>query len=217
MVDQSRQSARPTRVPHVFEEPGAQSIAAVYASAMLDAQDESDGEQRITELGEFVTDLLDTQPTFEAMLNSPRVPRAEKLSLLEKAVFPHASPFFVSLLKVLTARDRLDLIRAIHLVSMTEQEKRLGQRKVQIRTARELSDSQVDQIRHALREKLSAEPVLHVEIDPTLIGGLVIQVGDTVYDSSLRNRLGQLQSRLRQRYVHEIQSGRDRFSYSEGS
>lgn len=217
MVDQSPQVTRAARVPHVFEEPGAQSIAAVYATAMLDAQGEQDGGQRIAELGEFITDILDANPGFETVLSSPRVPHAEKLSLLEKTIFPHASQFFVNFLKVLAARGRLDLIRAIHLVATTDLEKRLGQRKVQVRTALELSETQLDQIRQALREKLSAEPVLHVETDPNLIGGLVIQVGDTVYDSSLRNRLGQLQSRLRQRYVHEIQSGRDRFSHSEGS
>ncbi|MCA9036130.1 MAG: F0F1 ATP synthase subunit delta, partial [Planctomycetaceae bacterium] len=48
-------------------------------------------------------------------------------------------------------------------------------------------------------------------------GGLIIQVGDTVYDSSLRSRLQQLRGRLVEKALNEIQSGRDRFSHTEGN
>jgi F-type H+-transporting ATPase subunit delta len=48
------------------------------------------------------------------------------------------------------------------------------------------------------------------------LGGIVIRVGDTIYDSSLALRIKQLRERLRQRSLHEIQSGRDRFGHPEG-
>ena len=54
------------------------------------------------------------------------------------------------------------------------------------------------------------------QVDESLIGGLVIQVGDTVYDSSLRTRIKTLAGRLTERTLNEIQSGRDRFSHPEG-
>ena len=209
-------SVTPSRVPHVFEEPGVKAIAAVYAEALLGVSGEPAGTQRVEELGDFIVNVLDAHPQLETLLTSPRITQSEKLALLERAVLPHASPFFANFLKVLASRDRLELLRAIHVVSIEQLETQLGQRRVQVRAASQLSDDEVDQIRRVMQQKLTAEPVLHVEIDPSLIGGLIIQVGDTVYDSSLRNRLGQLHSRLRQRYVHEIQSGRDRFSHPEG-
>ena len=52
-------------------------------------------------------------------------------------------------------------------------------------------------------------------VDPDILGGLRIRVGDTVYDGSLRARLTQLRHRVRERSLHEIQSGRNRFSHSE--
>ena len=52
------------------------------------------------------------------------------------------------------------------------------------------------------------------EVDPALIGGLVVQVGDDVYDASVRNRLAQLRQRLIEGKTHEIQSRRDQFSHS---
>ncbi len=61
---------------------------------------------------------------------------------------------------------------------------------------------------------IHATPVITLEVDPALIGGLVVQVGDAVYDASVRNRLERLRGRLIERKTHEIQSRRDHFSYS---
>src|SRR2546430_2054695 len=60
---------------------------------------------------------------------------------------------------------------------------------------------------------LGATPVVRLVVDPSLIGGLVVQVGDHVYDASVRNRLEQLRQRLIEGKTHEIQSRRDHFSY----
>lgn len=216
-MDMVESSTIPTRVPNLLEDPSIKSLATVYAVAMLNAQEDSSVEERLAELRDFLAGAFDAQPAFESLLTSPRVSRDDKLGMLERAILPQASPFFGGFLKVLANRERLDLLRAIYAVAISEYESRQGKRRVVVRTAVELPENQLEQIRQKLREILSAEPVLQIEVDPSLIGGLVIQVGDTVYDSSLRNRLGQLQSRLRQRYVHEIQSGRDRFSHSERS
>ncbi|WP_237229066.1 ATP synthase F1 subunit delta [Rubinisphaera sp. JC750] len=213
----SEQPVPETHVPHVFEDPATVSLASVYATALLDAQGDVSSAERLEELQGLLENVLAANPKFETLLTSPRVTRSEKEALLDRAILPHASQFFGHFLKVLAARDRLELLRPIYTAAVKELQERQKQRSVTVRTAAPLNDDQLQSIRQRLSEKLSAEPIIQVEIDPTILGGLVIQVGDTVYDSSLRNRLGQLQSRLRQRYVHEIQSGRDRFSHPEGS
>ncbi|MGH7127771.1 MAG: F0F1 ATP synthase subunit delta [Planctomycetaceae bacterium] len=50
-----------------------------------------------------------------------------------------------------------------------------------------------------------------------MLGGMVVQIGDSVYDMSLQARLNQLRERLRKRTLHEIQSRRDRFRSAEGN
>ena len=60
---------------------------------------------------------------------------------------------------------------------------------------------------------IDATPVITLEVDPSLIGGLVVQVGDDVYDASVRTRLEQLRDRLIEGKTHEIQSRRDHFSH----
>ena len=97
------------------------------------------------------------------------------------------------------------------------QEQLSGQRRVQIRTSKPLSESSRSQITDQLKNKLGFDPILQESVDESLIGGLIIQVGDTVYDSSLRTRLKTLAGRLTERTLNEIQSGRDRFSHPEGN
>ena len=95
--------------------------------------------------------------------------------------------------------------------------RRTQQRRVQIRTSKPLSESSRSQITDQLKNKLGFDPILQESVDESLIGGLIIQVGDTVYDSSLRTRLKTLAGRLTERTLNEIQSGRDRFSHPEGN
>ena len=58
---------------------------------------------------------------------------------------------------------------------------------------------------------LDGEPVLETLEDPELIGGVVLRVGDTVFDGSVARQLEQLREQMIDRSVHEIQSRRDRF------
>ena len=205
------------KIPSVLEDPSIKAIAHVYANALLDAQGDSSGEDRIEEYRSFIVDVLDANPKFEAILFSRSVSTEEKSGVIDRVVSSQASEIFSHFLKVVASHDRLDLLRAIFDVAVDLEEKRSGKVRVIVRAATPVSDEKLTHIRQQLKGILSADPVLQVETDASLIGGLVIQVGDTVYDSSLKNRLGQLQSQLRQRYVHEIQSGRNRFSNSEGS
>lgn len=205
------------KIPSVLEDPSIKAIARVYADALLDAQGDATGEDRVAEFQSFIEDVLDANPEFEAILFSLIISNEKKSASIDRIVSSQASENFGRFLKVVASHGRLDLLRVIYDVAADEQEKRSGKVRVIVRTASEITDEKRAEICLKLKNILSADPVLQVETDPSLIGGLVIQVGDTVYDNSLRNRLGQLQSQLRQRYVHEIQSGRNRFSYSEGS
>ena len=68
----------------------------------------------------------------------------------------------------------------------------------------------------SLRTQFGFDAILEESVDAELLGGIVLQVGDTVYDSSLRSRLKMLQGRLVERAFNEIQIGRDRFSHPDG-
>ena len=69
----------------------------------------------------------------------------------------------------------------------------------------------------SLRRILGGEPQVHPTVDPSLIGGVVLRVGDTVYDGSVARQLDQVREQMINRSGHEIQSRRDRFRHSGGN
>ncbi|MCA8994623.1 MAG: ATP synthase F1 subunit delta [Planctomycetaceae bacterium] len=205
-----------SRPNHVLEDPSAKAIARVYVQAFLDAAETSGAEDPLSEMREFAK-VLDSEPAFADLLFSELMGYDEKIGIIDRVVKPRASEFFTNFLYTLAKHERLNLYPLIVSLCERESEFRKGQRQVTVRSASKLSDEQLQRIKDRLQAALSIEPLLVPEVDENLIGGLVIQVGDTVYDGSLRTRLSDMKLKLRERYLHEIQSGRDRFGHSEGN
>ena len=90
-------------------------------------------------------------------------------------------------------------------------ELRSGKRPVVVKSAKPMSEESLNHVRQQIKAQLSFEPILQTKVDESLLGGLVIQIGDTVYDTSLKTRVNQLRDKLRRRSLNEIQRQRDRF------
>jgi F-type H+-transporting ATPase subunit delta len=71
-----------------------------------------------------------------------------------------------------------------------------GLKRAQVRTARPLSEAQVERLRSTLGARFGSDVALEVTVEPALLGGVVAQVGDLVFDGSLRTQLRQLRASL---------------------
>jgi F-type H+-transporting ATPase subunit delta len=209
------EASQKTRPDHVLEDPSAKAVARMYAQAYLDAAGATS--DALDEFTSFVDEVLQKHPDFDRLLTSEVTGREDKLALIERVVASRATPIFTNFLRVLARHDRLNLLPLILGESWLEFERRSGKRRVTVRSATPLSEAQLSRIKSKISESLAEEPILLPVVDESLIGGLVIQVGDTVHDGSVRTRLKNLGNRLKEKYVHEIQSGRNRFSHSEGN
>jgi F-type H+-transporting ATPase subunit delta len=205
-----------TRPAHVLEDPGALAVASLYARSYLDAARANDIPDAEEELASFVDDVLGRFPDLLDTLTSDSISRDSKLAFIDRCLAPHCSEFFSNFLKVLVRHGRCELIAPIRELLVRIREEAAGQKRVEVRSPRELTDASRTKLYEHLKSTLGFEPLLHESVDASLLGGVVIQVGNTVYDSSLRTRLKQLNGRLVERALHEIQSGRDRFSHPEG-
>ena len=204
-----------TRVESVLEEPSALAVARVYADAFLGALPAGQASEALSEFASFIEDVLHANPEFAALLTSGMVGRDEKIALLGKVLEGRASPLFVDFLKVLAKHERLELLPLISRLSQRRHEERSGFQRVQVTSSQPLSAEQLQAVEQGLASSLPFKPIVEAKVDPALMGGLKIRVGDTVYDSSLQARMQQLRARMRERGLHEIQSGRDRFSSAE--
>lgn len=208
-------TAQQTRVQSVMEDPSVGAVALVYAHAFLDALPQDKVEATLEEFRSFLDDVLAKNRDFAQLLTSGHLGRDDKLRLIDRVLVGRGSELFVNFLRVLARHERLDLLPVILRQAGLQFELRSGKKRVQVSSAVPLSAETLQQIQARLESAFPFQPIVETTVDPTLLAGLRIRVEDTVYDGSLRARLKQLRHRVRERSLHEIQSGRDRFSHPE--
>lgn len=202
----------------IFDDPRSKGVAQVYATAYLDSTAKLPNPvDAVEELRSFVDEAVNKNPLFAEILCSAMIGREDKIALVKRVFSGHCTDTLVDFLMVLAEHERLDLLPQIAGLAEALWETRQGRVHVEVRSAHLLTEDALNKIRVGLVESLKINPILVPRVEPDLIGGLVIRVGDTVYDSSLRTQLKALDTRLRERSLNEIQSGRDRFSHSAGN
>jgi F-type H+-transporting ATPase subunit delta len=195
---------------------GAQQVAIVYAKAFLGAAEQAGQTDALVEELHGLTTALEKFPDFEAVLASALVSGEEKSAVLDRVFASKASGTILDFLKVLGSHGRLNLLRAVEQEVARLHDQLRGRLRVQVRTATAVDDALANNLRGSLQTLFGAEPKLDAQVDPALIGGIMLRVGDTVYDGSVARQLDQVRQQMINRSVHEIQSRRDRFRHSGG-
>ena len=184
--------------PTVLEATGARArLARIYAEALLVAATQ-DG--RADEVGEELTalvrDLLAGHPRVEAFFATRAVSRKAKGPILAAAFQSGTSELVRKFIGVLNQNGRLDLLRAITAAYHALRDETAGRVRVRVTSSVPLTDSQTTELKETLAARLKAEPVLEPRTDPDLLGGLVVRVGDRVFDTSVRTRLDNIRNHL---------------------
>lgn len=181
----------------VLEATGARArLARVYAEALLALAEEQKAADDVgAELNTVATEVIGKNPAVAAFLDNPAITPKTKLPVLG-AAFAGASDLFKKFLDVLTRNDRLGLLRDVAAAYQGIRDRQAGRVRVVVRSATALDDNQKGELQQTLASKLGKEPILSVRVEPSLLGGLIVQVGDRVYDSSVRTRLNNLRNTL---------------------
>jgi F-type H+-transporting ATPase subunit delta len=197
---------------HTVLDDTSRQVAKVYAESLYAAaKDESEQTGLLAELQALTTQVFARLPDLETFLASRVIGRDRKEAALRRAFAGKTSDTFLHFLLVLNKHDRLDLLRPITAAYHELHDERQGRMPVAVYAAVPLEPEQEEQLRQQLRTRYGKEPMLETHVDPDLLGGLVVRVGDRVFDASVRTRLQSIRDQLIQRSGHEIQSGRDRF------
>ena len=151
-------------------------------------------------------------PKFSQVLGSSQVSGTEKDRILVDVFGDRVSSVVLRFLRVLNRHGRLGLLSALSREARQIWDRRHKRVPVYVRTAVPLDQGQEQALRERVAGMIAATPIMQITIDPSLIGGLIVQVGDQVCDASVQNRLEKLRQRLIEGKTHEIQSRRDQFS-----
>jgi F-type H+-transporting ATPase subunit delta len=172
-----------------------EEIATVYARALFEAADEQDKLDEVREqLGQFA-DALDGDRGLQVFFFSPYFSTDEKVEGLRQAV-QDADESVVNFLDLLIEKHRMPALFRIRreFDALWEEENRLL--PVQVTSAIELDESTVRQIGDAIGEQTGRRIELTSEVDPGILGGIVLRVGNSILDASIRNRLEKLRKQV---------------------
>jgi ATP synthase F1 delta subunit len=172
-----------------------EEIAAVYARSLFEVAKEQDKLDDVREqLGAFADALAETRD-LQVFFFSPYFSTAEKEEGLERVV-TDADPTILNFLKLLIEKHRMPVlfrIRANYDALWEEENKLLP---VQITSAVELDSATVKQLGDRIAEQTDRKVDVSANVDPDILGGIVVRVGNSVLDASVRNRLEQLRRQV---------------------
>jgi F-type H+-transporting ATPase subunit delta len=172
-----------------------EEIAAVYARSLFEVAKEGDKLDLVRDqIGEFA-DALSKTRELQVFFFSPHFSTPEKKEGLERMV-TDADPVVINFLKLLIEKHRMPVIFRIRSVldDLWERENRLL--PVRITSAVELDEGTVRQLGDRISEQTGRQVELSASVEPDLLGGIIVRVGNSVLDASVRNRLQQLRRQV---------------------
>ncbi len=172
------------------------SIARNYAEALLTLARRADATSEWAGLINAVASALERDSMVERFLAAPQVSAAAKNAVLGKALADKAPRIFIRFLQKLVTNRRQMMIPDIateygNLLDAVE-----GRVHARVTLAREMSAADLESITAALSKSFGKTVVPHTVVNRAILGGIVVRVGDTVMDGSVRRRLGALRGKM---------------------
>lgn len=172
------------------------AVARVYAEALLDLGMAADSLSRIVDDLHAVRKLFDEDRTFREFFGSPRIDPIEKKRILAKAFGERLDRPVMGLLSVLVDKRREMVIDNIVDEFDRFRDLREGRVHAHVTSAVPLAEGLREEIRTRLEKATGKKVKVHERVEPRVLGGLLVKLGDRVLDGTLRRRLDRLRRGL---------------------
>lgn len=176
----------------------AKLISKTYGEALFKLAVEENQIDVLEEEAKVVLEAFRLNEELNKVLNHPKISREEKVHLIERVFKGNVSDNIVGFLVIIVEKGRYEKVEAIfeYFLSEIMEYKNIG--VAYITSAVELSKEQKQQIENRLLEVTKyVQFVMNYSIDETLIGGMIIRIGDRVVDSSIRTKLNTMSNDLK--------------------
>ena len=141
--------------------------------------------------------LIFNSKEFQSLIKNPTINQEDILTVVLKISEQYKlNNLLTKFLKFLVSKRRFFYVEKILKDFIETCSKKRGEVKAEISSAKELSESEINNIKDQLSKNFSSKIILNYKFDPDLIGGLVIQVGSTMVDTSIKNKLKQIENRM---------------------
>ncbi|MCC9602570.1 ATP synthase F1 subunit delta [Stieleria sp. JC731] len=184
---------------------GAEQLGKTYAQALMAAASKSGiAEKVVDQLGTLVNEYLAGSPKLASAFASPRIDVEEKQRIIGRIFEGEFDPLVVNFLKVMATRGRLGYVSTVYEGAQKQLDEMSGRVLAKVKTAVPLDDTLRASIIESLGGKLGKQVRLQEVVDAKLIGGMVIRVGDTVFDNSVAGRIDSIGKRAKQGFSAKL-------------
>ena len=177
-------------------------IGTIYAQALINEAQKQNALGEVTEDVRGIGELLRTNDAFRAFTEALTIGEEERLASLEKIFSGRIHILTLNTLRALSQRDRLIFLRGFVDGFEAILKKMTGVVDANLVTAVELRPEAIQRVREALGRSLAKAVELHVTIDPALVGGITLTIGDTLIDGSVATQLHKIEEQLKQGRVN---------------
>ena len=178
---------------------GPSIIARNYADTLLELAHRSGGDSAVDEFGaalEEVTELLRSEPRIREFLETPRITTEERKRAVRTAFEGQVPEPLLRFLLVVVDKRRQTLLPEIAAEYGRRVDELRGRARAHVVLAREADAALQQQIVSTLEKQLGQTVIAEFTVDPSLVGGIVVRVGDRLFDGSIRRRIAGLRRRM---------------------
>lgn len=176
----------------------AKLVSKTYGDALFSVALEENRMDEFFEAVKVVADILRTNEEFDKLMNHPKIIKEDKVKIVEETFLGRIPKEIVGIMTILVAKGRAEEMLPVfeYFIELVKEEKKIG--KADVITAVQLSGKQKAKVEQKLLDTTKYETFeMSYSVDESLIGGMVIRIGDRVVDSSIKTKLFGLTRQLR--------------------
>ena len=176
----------------------AKLVSKTYGDALFAVALEDNRMDEFFEAVKVVADILRTNDEFGKLMNHPKIIKEEKVKIVEEAFGNNVPKEIVGIMALMITKGRAEEMLSVfdYFIDLVKEEKKIG--RAYVATAVELSAEQKAKVEQKLLDTTKYETFeMNYSVDTSLIGGMVIRIGDRVVDSSIKTKLFELTRELR--------------------
>jgi F-type H+-transporting ATPase subunit delta len=179
------------------------AVAETYAGALFDLAQQAQAAQVVRDDLERVARVVAEHPELSALLKHRTIDLSRRAATINNVFAADVHSLTLRFLLILNRRQRMAELPGIAHAFDQMLKAHRGQVDVQVTTARALPADQIDSIAAQLSTAIGSQAIVHTHIDPALIGGIKIRIGDRVIDASVARQLQTLARKLTDK-SHEV-------------
>lgn len=186
--------------------PRSGTVARVYAETLYRTAARHDAVEAVDESLGSLAVVLESSPELAGFLDAPQIGADEKRETVRRVFEGRLHPTVLRFLDLVIRKHRETVLGEILAAWSRLLDERAGRQSATVTTAVAVEEALLEKVRGALEGTTGKSIRLAHQVDPALLGGVVIRAGDTVIDGSLRTRLKTLRGRLRAASAAPVES-----------